>query len=81
MPSSDHSEIVNAVVERMRAMEEDDDRYINRTSVVPELILVIFRSSEAVEAFRHVARWIPRSISPFLDLNAAMFAALPSDEP
>ena len=46
---------------------------------VPEL--TIYRSSEAVGAFWHVARWIPCSISPFLDLNAAMCAALPSDEP
>ena len=43
--------------------------------------LIVTRSSEAVEAFRHVARWISHSISPLLDMNAAMCAALPSDEP
>jgi hypothetical protein len=39
-----------------------------------------YRSSEALQIFQGVARWIPRAISPFMDLHGAMCAALPSED-
>ena len=70
--------LVTLVVQKMCSQEEDD-QYVSIFFCVPGLTII--RSSEAVEVFRHVARWIPRSISPFLDINATMNAAIPTDEP
>ena len=78
MPPAARTEMVMLILTRMRTQEEGADRYVAVNCHVPGLI--ISRSSEAVEAFRTVARWIPCSISPFLDMNAAMCAALPSDD-
>jgi hypothetical protein len=73
-----HPKMVTLVLERMCTQEDDNDRYVSKVSVcVPGLI--ILRSSEAMEAFWHVAHWILHSISPFLDMNAAMCAAFASD--
>ena len=38
------------------------------------------RSLEARQTFQGIARWIPRAISPFMDLHGAMCAGLPSED-
>ena len=73
------SEVVSLVLESMRLNDVQDDKYVLFFFSVPGLIII--RLTDAVEIFRHVARWIPQSISPFLDLNATLFATFPSDEP
>jgi len=78
MPPAAHTEMVSLILTRMRMREEGTDRYVAVDCRVPGLI--ISRSSEAMEAFWTVAQWITHSISPFLDMNAAMCAALPSDD-
>ena len=74
-----HTEMVTFVLDKMLTQDAESDRYVAVAHHVHGLIMT--RLSEAVDAFRHVARWIPHSISPFLDMNSAMYAALPSDEP
>lgn len=59
----------------MLMQDTESDRYVTVAHHVPGLIMT--------GAFRHVARWIPSSISPFLDMihmNSAICAALSSYE-
>lgn len=80
--SAPRTEMVKLVLDKMRTQDEVDDRYVivGSSCSWPYRNLIGTRSSEAVEAFRHVARWIPRSISPFLDVNAAMCTVFSDDE-
>ena len=86
MPSSASADMVTSVVERMLREDGNDDRYIDTRNFrcrVPnrDCNNQVNGSSRDISACHDVARWIPRSISPFLNLTAAMLAALPSDEP
>ena len=72
------SEVVSLVLESMCLNNVQDDKYILLFFSMPGLIII--RSINAIKTFQHVARWIPQLISPFLDLNATLFATFPSDE-